>query len=715
MRKIRIGIDVGGTFTHAVAIETAGFSLVAQTRTSTTHQHEESVAAGILTALLKLLQKGRIAPEEVVLVAHSTTQATNALLEGDVVKVGIIGMGRGLKRFRLRRQTQIEDLELAPGKLLRTCYRFLDPSRNFTDETIRETLQALQAEGARVFVAAEALSLDRPAREQRVVALAQAMGLPATSTQQVSQLHDLRLRTRAAVINASMLPAMIATADMLERSVRALGITAPLMVMRSDGGIMDLKSMRERPILTILSGPAAGVAAALIYAKISDGIFLEVGGTSTDISVIRHGQVMMRTAHVGQYALHTKTLDVRTVGVGGGSMPRVQNHEIVAVGPRSAHMAGMPYESFCQIQDLENAEPIFGAPGAGDPHDYVFLQNRDKNYAITVTGAANYLKLVPEYDYAHGGEKNIARAFEKFGELVQRNPRALAHGILEKACARVTSVINELAESHGLNPNTMKLIGGGGGASTLLPFISERMKLPMELVKNSAIISAIGVALAMVRETIERSLVNPTAEDLMHVRQEAEAAVLAMGAAPETVEVKLEVDARHHRVAATALGSTDVRFVEELGKPLSANQRTEVAATALDTHARKITMLANTGFFSAYAAQKLTAKFFGLLKIKSRPVVIIDQHGVVRLTFKQAALEETIVGETLDKLKRFLEVHTCSGDSGPKIPGIHLAVGPRLIDFSGLVEAKQVLSLGEHELGKFTPETPVLVLAARKE
>jgi len=706
---------VGGTFTHAVAIDTKNFSLVAQTKTSTTHHYEEGVAAGILTALLKLLQKGRIAPAEVVLVAHSTTQATNALLEGDVAKVGIIGMGSGLKRIRIRQQTHIEDLELAPGKKLHTCYRFLDPVRNFSDDAIRATLGELQAEGAQALVAAEAFSVDRPAREQRVVALAAEMGLPATSTQQVSQLYGLRLRTRTAVINASMMPVMMATAEMIEHSMRATGISAPLMVMRSDGGIMDIDGMRQRPIMTMLSGPAAGIAAALIYAKVSDGIFVEVGGTSTDISVIRRGQVMMRTAHVGRHTLHTKTLDVRTVGVAGGSMPRVLHHQIIDVGPRSAHIAGMPYEAFCQIQDLEGAEPTLGAPKAGDPHDYAFLQNRQNNFAITVTGAANYLKLVPEYDYAHGGEKNVVRTFEKFAAMLQTGPREAATKILEKACRRIAGVIEELAQSYDLNPATVKLVGGGGGASTLLPYTSKLTNLPFELVENNAIISAIGVALAMVRETLERSIVNPNAEDLLRIRQEAEAAVIRMGAAPETVEVKIDVDARNHRVVAVAIGSTDVRLTEQLGQPMPANKRNDIAALALTTHERKLSVLADNGFFTAYATHKVTPRFLGLLKEKTRPVVIIDQHGVVRLSFTRVELEEMIVGEALEKLRRFLEVHTSYGDGGPQIPAIHLAIGPRLLDFSGLLDAKQVLSMGELELGKFTPETPMLVLAEVKD
>ena len=712
---IKIGIDVGGTFTHAVAVDAERMELIGKAMVPTTHRAREGVALGVVESMKQLLKDTGIQPEEVSLIAHSTTQATNALLEGDVAPVGIIAMGKGLEGKRARSESRLKKFELAPGKLLQTRHRYFDVTDGLDRDSVKTAIEEIVAEGAEVIVAVEAFGVDHPENERTVVSIAEEMGLLGTAASDISKLYGLRVRTRTAALNACIMPKMLETANMTEESVRASGIEAPLMVMRSDGGIMDVHEMRRRPILTMLSGPAAGVAAALMYVKISDGIFVEVGGTSTDISVIKNGRPMIRSAEIGGHRLYVKTLDVRTVGIAGGSMPRYSGKKLIDMGPRSAHIAGLRYTSFVEPDVIQNPRMESITPIPGDPDDYMAIRienNKEPGLTLTPTEAANLLGYIK--GYAEGNKESIQKVFDYISGEFAKTPEDFAREILNIATDKVIDVVKDLIVDYKLEQSLVTLVGGGGGAGALVPFTAERMKLRNDIAENAEVISAIGVALGMIRDTVERNIIHPTEDDILRIRKEAAEAVMRMGAAEETIEVRVEVDPKAKKVSATATGSSEMRQRDLQKMRLAENELLEQARQAFGNGECAVEKLDETEFLKIFRGRWEMPRFFGLFKKRREPVYVLDVEGVVRLKMPAALFRPTTVTELGGSLDNLISDNTTYGDAGGLPPDIFLIVSGKIIDLTGLVNKEQIVSIARVELEKFSRDERVLILAAKK-
>lgn len=705
-RRVRIGIDVGGTFTHAVAVDAATLELVGKTKVPTTHTAAEGVARGVVESLQALLAECALAPADVALIAHSTTQATNALLEGDVATVGIVGMGTGVGAALARRQTCIRPIPLAPGRFLQTAHTFLD-TRHINAATLRVALDQLTQAGAQVIVAAAAFSVDDPRCEILVCDAARERGLPATATHQVSRLHGLGVRTRTAVVNASMVPKMLATAELTAEAVRAAGITAPLMIMRSDGGVMDIAEMRRRPVLTMLSGPAAGVAAALLYARVSDGIFLEVGGTSTDISVIKDGRCQVRSAAVGGQKLHVDTLDVRTVGVAGGSLVYLRDGRITQVGPRSSHIAHLPYLSFCPQPPADARRAAFAFEGA----EHLVVTAGTQSFAVTPTCASNLLGLVPDDAPARGRDDAIRAGFAALAGD-DRAAAELATEILRTAAPRVIHLVEGLLADYKLDRNLVRLVGGGGGAAAIVPFVAQQMNLPYEIVRESDVISAIGVALALVRDTVERTVIDPTEDDIRTLREEALLRVQRMGAAPETITVHVEVDAKRNLLKATAEGATEIRTQElrrELPPPQEVAQLVQqsIGATLQPPQVR-----ADAAGFQVWGVARRVRRLWAFHEVR-QALRVVDAHGSIRWASNWGAVRTTTVADAEGDLAAFVEEHTHYTDAGATIPRCFVLLASRIIDLSGLVTLAQVLDVIRLDLREHNRAAACILLIDR--
>lgn len=711
--KVRIGIDVGGTFTDAVAIDNDTYEVIGVVKTPTTHDAKEGVAAGIIQVLHKVMEQCHIAPEDVVFIAHGTTQATNALLEGDVAKVGVITLGQGLQGAKSKGDTTIGDIELAPGKFLRSENSYVDTSAADLDGAIRQALEELKNRGCTSFVAAEAFSVDDPAKENRTVELCREASLPGTATNDISKLYGLKIRTRTAVVNASIMPKMLEAATMTDESIKAANIESPLMVMRCDGGVMTVEEVRNRPILTILSGPAAGVAGALMYEKLTDGIFFEVGGTSTDISCVKDGKVMIRYAEVGGHKTYLNSLDVRTVGIGGGSMVEIKNGKAVNTGPRSAHIAGLDYEVYTPAEKIVEPKLVSVRPMEGDPEYACIECAGGVRVALTMAGAANLAGFVRPEDYAYGNVEAARKAWQPLADNMGCTVEEAARKVLDYAAAKNSKVAAQLLKDYDMDPRHTVFVGGGGGAATVVPHLAQTMGHKSYIAKNAPVISTIGVALAMVRDMVERSVTNPTEDDIISVRREAELKAIQNGAAPGTVEVSVEVDTQRNIVRAIAVGATEMRSKDRMNQKLDQEKLLEIVAENLDAPKSELKVAAQNGVMYAVQYTKVEKKLFGLVKKSSNQLRLIDEEGVIRLQKNSAWVRQTTVAQWEKDLAWILEELTEYNDGGTNLPNVYVVLGKRIIDLSGLQSPEQIASLGNVELAGCRQEEP-LILAATK-
>jgi len=714
MRRVRIGIDVGGTFTDAVAIDDSTYEIIAKEKISTTHDAAEGVSKGIIDIIHRLLEINHIAPEEVVFIAHGTTQATNALLEGDVAKVGVMGMGSGIESSRVKSDSDVGNIPLAKGKYLHTVHRYIETQdAALVKDKITVFLDEMKADGAEVIVASESFGVDDPTNECTVINLAREKGMYATGGHEVSQLYGLKVRTRTAVVNGSLIPKMMETANMTENCVKQSGIKSPLMIMRCDGGVMTVDEVRKRPILTMLSGLAAGVAGALMYEKISDGIFFEVGGTSTDISAIKNGKVMIKYAQVGGHKTYLNSLDVRTLGIAGGSMIKVSDGKISDVGPRSAHIAGKEYEAFAETADMEQPVLRLIAPRPEDEADFAIVEcAKGKSYSLTLAGAANILGTVPEKDYARGNKEASIKAWQPLADQLGITVEEAAKQAMDIAADKVEVIVESLVQDYKLTPNIISLVGGGGSGGVLIPYLGERMGYKWRIAKNAPFISTIGVALAMVREVVERTVVNPGDDDIRSIRRAVFDRVIQSGASETTVEIAIEIDKHANILRAIATGATELRTKDIAKKSLDDSSLSQIAADSMRLPKEQVSLLASVGKWHIFEGVKQEKKLIFFMKT-FRFLRVLDRDGVVRLQKNECAVILTDKENLIKDMKELIDMNTDYGTTGGQLPQLYLFYGEKQLDMSGLAGEEQVMAVVDMEMNQIDSMEKILVIAAK--
>src|SRR4051794_15874610 len=460
---VRVGVDVGGTFTKAVAV-TGATELRAQAVVPTTHGAADGVTEGVATALTQLLADPAVDGSGIELVAFSTTQAMNALLEGDVAKVGVVGIGRQPDLRPARKRTCVGDVALAPGRTLRTEHVFLDATGGLAVADVDAALDRLVDAGCGAIAASGAFAVDAPDAEHLVAARARERGLPTCAGHELSASYGLELRTVSAAINASILPLMERTAGVVARVLEEQGIDVPLLVLRGDGGAMSLEAFRRAPSFSIGAGPAAGVAAALHQLRLTEGIVVECGGTSSNVSVVERGRTVLRSLKIMGRPTAIRSVDSWVVGAAGGSMGRLRRRGIAEGGPRSAHIAGLGYACFADPADLDGAQLELVAPREGDPESYAALRLPDgRRLALTATCAANALGLVPAGSHALGSREAALRGFALLGTRLKASPERAAQALLDAVVDKIAGAVEEAAGAHDFGRHVPVVALGGSG------------------------------------------------------------------------------------------------------------------------------------------------------------------------------------------------------------------------------------------------------------
>lgn len=709
-RLIRMGIDVGGTFTKAVAIDNTTHQIIGKSSVLTTHHDKAGVAAGVVKAFQNCLDENNIDPADVIFIAHSTTQATNALLEGDVAPVGVLGMGSGLfEGFLAKRQTNIGDVPLGTGKSIKTYHGYID-SNKLIRAHAKEKMEELLRRGAKVIVASRAFGVDATKDEKLIQEIGVELGIPISAGHEITKLYGLTIRTRSAAVNASILPRMFETATSTESSVRQTGIRAPLMIMRGDGGVMDIAEMKKRPVLTMLSGPAASVVGALMYLRASNGIYFEVGGTSTNIGVIKNGRPTVNYSVIGGHKTYISSLDVRVLGVAGGSMIRVSGGKVADVGPRSAHIAGLGYAAFTPVEEIVDPQVELFSPREGDPADYVAIKLQNgKRIALTNTCAANVLGLTKPEWHAFGCYESCRRAMEPLAKMLGLTVEDTARAILEKATDKILPVIEALAKEYKLEKSQVMLVGVGGGASSLLPFASKRLNMTYKIPEQAEVISSIGVALAMVRDVVERTIPNPTLEDIKAIRREAKHAAICSGAVPDTVEIFIEINPQTQQVRAIAMGSTEVKTTDLL-KECSLEESRLLAAESMSMPEEQIELVVenNCGLrvFSSLKATNDQGK---------RSLRVVDKQGFIKVQIGQGIVTECPVadiGAVIDKVWEVASSYKCDMIL---YPDIFICIGTRVLAYTGMPSKEDIFKVIATELDDFATDEMAIVVGAQND
>src|SRR5215207_6165700 len=500
-RRLRIGIDTGGTFTDVVALDT-GSGEVVTTKTPST---PADPADGFLDAVHKVLDLMSAQGSDVASVSHGTTVATNQLLEGKVGDLGLITTEGYEFILEIARQSVpdgygnsyfwVKPPRIVPADRVKTVGGRLDfrgqEVRPFDEESAVRAARWFRETGIDTIGVCFLHSYAEPAHEQRMRDVLTREHPDAVVSLSSDVLREYREYERAVttLVDAAVKPRMASyVANITERLhavARSEAGGVPWYVMKSNGGVLSAEEVVHQPITTVLSGPAAGALGAALIA--ADAGFDRVltcdgGGTSTDVSVVIDGEPALTTeGTIGSYPSKIPMIDVVTVGAGGGSIAWLSPEGTLKVGPKSA---------------------------GADPGPICYPNGGDQP---TVTDAHVVLGRIPPH--LLGGEIPLSvdaarEGLQQLGTALDMDLERTATGILEISAWNQANALRQVTVAKGLDVRDFTLTSFGGSGSLLACRLMDILGLPRTLVPpNPGNVSAFGLLTVDVRNDYVQTVV----------------------------------------------------------------------------------------------------------------------------------------------------------------------------------------------------------------
>ena len=544
--EYRLGVDVGGTFTDLLLVnEQTGDTFTAKVPSTPADS-----SIGVLNGIDRVCKNAGIDPELITHVMHGTTVATNTVLEGNGATVGLVttlGYRQVLQIARsfvpgglggwviYNKSNPIAPLALtveadermgADGKVV----------REVNEAQVRGELKRLKARGIEALTVSLINSYANDANERKVKAIAEEiMGDVPTSlsSEVVPEMQEYE-RTITTVANSYVRPKVANYMRNLQTELTKKMKDVQLHVLRSDGGLASSKAAEDYPVNMLMSGPAGGVSGAIWIAKqagFENLLTLDMGGTSTDVALVQNGVAQLRReTTVGDVTVRASSVDVRTVGAGGGSIAHVPELTgALRVGPESA-----------------GADPGPAAYGRGGKRPAVTDANVVLGYLPSEVRLGGDMKL--ELDHAKAAVATVA---EPLGLSVHK----AAAGIIDIVNENMCGALRLVSVEQGYDPRDFALIAFGGAGPLHANALGKLMgSWPVIIPPGPGVLCAYGDATTRVRDEASRTFIRQfsktsaeeVAKNFEELAQQAAATLDAEGVPSSEQTTGYQVDIRYH-------------------------------------------------------------------------------------------------------------------------------------------------------------------------